>query len=290
MERIKTFDELTIRDNFLFQHVMRNERLCKHLIEKFLNIQIRSLQYQSFEKTIDLRLEGKSIRLDVFVEDNEGRVYDIEMQCSNSPRNDLAKRSRFYQSLIDGELLDKGKPYEELNPSYVIFICTFDPFHRGLPIYTFTHCCNEDNRVQLKDEETRMFLNSKGSENAADPDIAAFLRYVDGKAAEGRFVESLDQEVHLVKSMDKVRREYMILSDEIRRRQKEAAEEGWQEGMQKGMQKGMEKGMQQGMEKGRRQMLLNFLSSGMSVEQVAAGAKVPIDYVRKLAEEMKEEV
>ena len=136
--------------------------------------------------------------------------------------------------------------------------------------------------VQLKDEETRMFLNSKGSENAADPDIAAFLRYVDGKAAEGRFVESLDQEVHLVKSMDKVRREYMILSDEIRRRQKEAAEEGWQEGMQKGMQKGMEKG--------RRQMLLNFLSSGMSVEQVAAGAKVPIDYVRKLAEEMKEEV
>ena len=93
MERIKTFDELTIRDNFLFQHVMRNERLCKHLIEKFLNIQIRSLQYQSFEKTIDLRLEGKSIRLDVFVEDNEGRVYDIEMQCSNSPRNDLAKRS-----------------------------------------------------------------------------------------------------------------------------------------------------------------------------------------------------
>ena len=249
---------------------------------KFLNIQIRSLQYQSFEKTIDLRLEGKSIRLDVFVEDNEGRVYDIEMQCSNSPRNDLAKRSRFYQSLIDGELLDKGKPYEELNPSYVIFICTFDPFHRGLPIYTFTHCCNEDNRVQLKDEETRMFLNSKGSENAADPDIAAFLRYVDGKAAEGRFVESLDQEVHLVKSMDKVRREYMILSYEIRRRQKEAAEEGWQEGMQKGMQKGMEKG--------RRQMLLNFLSSGMSVEQVAAGAKVPIDYVRKLAEEMKEEV
>ena len=88
------------------------------------------------------------------MEDNEGRVYDIEMQCSNSPRNDLAKRSRFYQSLIDGELLDKGKPYEELNPSYVIFICTFDPFHRGLPIYTFTHCCKEDNRVQLKDEET----------------------------------------------------------------------------------------------------------------------------------------
>ena len=232
MERIKTFDELTIRDNFLFQHVMRNEQLCTHLIEKIVGIKVRSLHYQAFEKTVNLRLDGKSIRLDVYVEDEEGRVYDIEMQCTNSPRNDLAKRSRFYQSLIDGELLDKGKPYEELNPSYVIFICTFDPFHQNLPIYTFTHCCQEDNRVKLKDEETRMFLNSKGSENAADPEIAAFLRYVDGKAAKGKFVESLDQEVHLVKSMDKVRREYMILSDEIRRRQKEAAEEGKRQGIQ----------------------------------------------------------
>ena len=45
MEKIKTFDELTIRDNFRFQHVMRNERLCTHLIEKILDIKVRSLRY-----------------------------------------------------------------------------------------------------------------------------------------------------------------------------------------------------------------------------------------------------
>ena len=43
MEKIKTFDELTIQDNFLFQHVMRNEQLCTHLIEKIVNIKVRSL-------------------------------------------------------------------------------------------------------------------------------------------------------------------------------------------------------------------------------------------------------
>ena len=98
-----------------------------------------------------------------------------------------------------------------------------------------------------------MFLNSKGSENAADPDIAAFLRYVDGKAAEGHFAERLDQEVHFVKSMDKVRREYMILSDEIRRRQREAEEEGLQKGLQKGLQEGLQKGLQEGRQEGRRE-------------------------------------
>ncbi len=270
MEKIKTFDELTIRDNFLFQHVMRNERLCTHLIEKILDIKVRSLRYQDFEKTIDLRLDGKSIRLDVYVEDDEGRVYDIEMQCSNSPKNDLAKRSRFYQSMIDGELLDKGKPYEELNPSYVIFICTFDPFHRNLPIYTFTHCCQEDNRVKLKDEETRMFLNSKGSENSADPDIAAFLRYVDGKAAKGKFVESLDQEVHLVKSKDKVRREYMILSDEIRRRQREAKEEG------------MVLGEKKGLEKAQLAIIRRMLQKGRSVQDIADETGIPEEEIAKL--------
>ena len=286
MEKIKTFDELTIRDNFLFQHVMRNERLCTHLIEKILDIKVRSLRYQDFEKTIDLRLDGKSVRLDVYVEDDEGRVYDIEMQCSNSPKNDLAKRSRFYQSLIDGELLDKGKPYEELNPSYVIFICTFDPFHRNLPIYTFTHCCQEDNRVKLKDEEARVFLNSKGSENAADPDIAAFLRYVEGKAAEGKFVESLDQEVHLVKSMDKVRREYMILSDEIRRRQREAAEEGRKEGLEKGIQQGVQQGIQQGIQQGMQQEreanVLGMLKEKIPMETISRITHYSLEQIQKL--------
>lgn len=58
----------------------------------------------------------------------------------------------------------------------------------------------------------------------------------------------------------------MILSDEIRKRQNETKEEGMEE---------------------RQRQLMNFLSSGMSVEQVAAGAKVPVEYVQKLAEEMK---
>ncbi|WP_297863329.1 hypothetical protein [uncultured Acidaminococcus sp.] len=47
--------------------------------------------------------------------------------------------------------------------------------------------------------------------------------------------------------MDKMRRENMILSDEIRRRQNEFKEEGIQEGWKQRQ----------------RQLLLNFLSSGM---------------------------
>ena len=53
------------------------------------------------------------------------------------------------------------------------------------------------------------------------------------------------------------------------------------------LEEGIAIGEGRGSEKKQRQLLLNFLSSGMSVEQVAAGSKVPVEYVRKLAEEIR---
>ena len=119
-----------------------------------------------------------------------------------------------------------------------------------------------------------MFLNSKGSENAADPDIAAFLRYVDGKAAKGNFVERLDQEVHFVKSIDKVRREYMILSDEIRRRQREAEEEG--------LQKGLQKGLQEGRQEERESNIVAMLKEKIPVETISRITHYSLDQIQEL--------
>lgn len=45
MEKIKPFEELTILDNFMFQCVLRNKRICKYMIEKILQIKIRDLHY-----------------------------------------------------------------------------------------------------------------------------------------------------------------------------------------------------------------------------------------------------
>ena len=119
----------------------------------------------------------------------------------------------------------------------------------------------------------------KGSENAQDPEIAAFLRYVDGKAAEGEFVRSLDQEVQFVKSLEKVRREYIILSDEIRRRQEEAAAEAAKEAMAKGMA--------QGIAKGQAVFVKRMLARGKSIQEIADGLGLSADEIRTLAE-MKE--
>ena len=248
VKRIKDWEELTIQDNFLFQKVMRNKRLCQYLIEKILQIKIADITYPDTEKAIDIRLDSKSVRLDVYVQDDTGRVFNIEMQCTDEQDSGLAKRTRYYQAMIDMDMLKKGEVYNKLRPSYIIFICTFDAFDAGLPMYTFRNRCIETEGLELGDEGTKIFLNSKGDSDTLDPDVRAFLRYVDGKAAEGAFVKAVEREVIRVKEHKETRREYMTLAMELERQRQFGREEGRKKGREEGRKKGREEGRKEGRE------------------------------------------
>ena len=278
---MKTWEELTIQDNFLFQKVMRNQRICKHLIEKILRIKIEEITYPEEEKTIDIRLDSKSIRLDVYVKDDKGRIYDIEMQVTNGKQGELEKRARYYQGMIDMELIEKGEPYENLNPCYVIFICTFDLFKKNLPMYTFVNTCKEDGELELGDESTKIFLNSKGDTKDIDSDVAAFLQYVEGHAPKGDFMKHVDEEVTRIKAHREWRRSYMKLRDEMTRYGRMEREKALAEGMEKGLQQGM----QQGMHKGKLDAALSMLKNGIPMDMVVKCTELPSVTIEKIAKE-----
>lgn len=66
----KKWEDLTIRDNFIFGKVMETSpSLCKRLLEKILHIQIKELSYPEREKPIEVRHDSKSIRLDLLVQE-----------------------------------------------------------------------------------------------------------------------------------------------------------------------------------------------------------------------------
>ena len=139
----------------------------------------------------------------------------------------LPKRTRYYQAMIDLNVLGKGKDYIELKKSFVIFICTFDPFPgNGRKIYTFTNLCHEENDLELGDETVKIFLNSKGTIGEVDGDIDKFLAYVDGKAAEGEFTQDIAAEVERLKQHNETRVEYMTLMMELKEQRREGYDEG----------------------------------------------------------------
>jgi predicted transposase/invertase (TIGR01784 family) len=71
-----------------------------------------------------------------------------------------------------------GATYQEMRKTFIIFICTFDPFKQGRHIYTFENTCKEDPTLSLGDETVKVFLNTQGTLDDVDKDMKEFLAYV----------------------------------------------------------------------------------------------------------------
>lgn len=198
-------------------------------------------------------MDARSVRLDVYVKDNKEVVYDIEMQISDT--KELPKRSRYYQSMIDIQLIDKGQHYKNLNRSYIIFICTFDAFAKGRHIYTFENICKEDNSISMGDESVKIFLNAEGTLNDVSKELKAFLDYVAGKKTEDFYVKRLEEAVKEAKKNREWRHEYMTLLMRDQENQRIGEEK----------------------------MIVNALRSTKSIKKTSVILQIPEQEVRKIA-------
>ena len=214
-KRIAKWSKLTLRNNFMFRLVMEKQELCKKLIECILGIKIKSISYMEHEKSFEANLRSKGIRLDLFVIDEDGVAYDIEMQMDNSYKEFLGRRTRYYISTMDNNALKKGERYSQLRKSYVIFICTFDPFGRGLAKYTFNAICNEDHSLVLDDGVTRVFINTEGDRHRISKELASLIGYISTGEVTDDYTQDLDEEVRALRNDDGRERDYMTYMQTI---------------------------------------------------------------------------
>ncbi len=226
---LKKWEDLELKDDFMFAKVMRDPELCREMLERLLGFKISGIRYLEEQKTIDISYDSRSIRLDVYVEDDRKTVYNVEIQTTNS--REPAKRSRYYQGLIDLNLIEKGELYSKLNTSYVIFICTFDLFGRGRYQYTFENLCREDPELRLEDQTVKIFFNTAGTIGDLSEEAKAFLRYVGGVPSEDDYVKRLQERISKVHENQEWRQEYMTLL----MRDQENRELGRQEGRREGI-------------------------------------------------------
>ena len=94
------WENLNISNDFMFAKVMRNPELCKEMLERLLDIQIDHIEYPEEQKVIDISKDSKSVRLDVYLKDEKGTVYNIEIQTTN--KKNLPKRTRYYAGMKIG--------------------------------------------------------------------------------------------------------------------------------------------------------------------------------------------
>ena len=212
----KAYEELKISDDFMYGKVTEDLELTRMLLEMATGRKIEKVYLAENQKTIIATMEGKDVRLDSYVEDEQNVVYDSEMhnRSNEDTKSDpqLPKRSRYYQGMIDIHILEGGARYQELKQSYIVFFCTFDPFGKGLKRYTFENTCIEDPSLKLDDKSTKIFFNTKGIKDGTEKTTAeqkAFLHYVETGEATDELTKRIDGKVKEIRANKKWRSAYM---------------------------------------------------------------------------------
>lgn len=169
--------QLNLSDFALFLSVMKNPRAYQCTLSIILDEPNIQLKEGKVEQVILNKSGKRAIRLDAWALSEDERQFNMEMQ-NESHNDDLPKRSRFYQSMLDTPILKSGKntKYRQLPSTVIIFITQEDIFGKDLAKYTFTEQCEEVSGLTLEDGTKKIFLNMTSHNGSQE--LISMLQYM----------------------------------------------------------------------------------------------------------------
>ena len=237
---------LPFTDDRIFMNVMRSPKICRALLELILpNEEIGAIRLKKSDnplidnseidegadenlsvetqKTLKLETDAHGVRFDAFVASSKLWA-DIEMQTDNDSKID--KRARYYHANMDLDFLEEGQSYENLKPSYVIFICTFDRFKRDEPVYFF-RSWDVEKGLPLDDLSYTIVLNTKCSSEKVPEALKPFYEYLNDpkKNEASELTRMIDERVRKFNS-DEWRKKYMTFEYILNEQKRESFAEG----------------------------------------------------------------
>ena len=278
--RIKPVEELRFTDDFMFCRVMKCPELCKGVIERLLGIRVKKIEYPELQKEIRPYYSAHGVRMDVYVKDSN-RVFNIEIQTSVP--EDLPRRMRYYQSMIDIDSLMKGDNYITLKESYIIFLCTKDPLGLGLPVYTFKTICKEKDGFTLDDGINKVFFNASAFAAEKNLEIKGFLGYLCSGKPSDSFTEDIESSVERLKINEIFRSDYMMDALPLF----DARRAGLKEGIAMGEARGEKRGLLTGERNAKFDATKKLLKMNLlTVEQIAAAEQLSVEEVTKIKDSL----
>ena len=294
--------KITPKNDIVFKKIFGtrgNEKILQDFLESILDIKINSLKLDKNTEIIPDFYKGKTSRLDVLAQLDDGTLVDIEIQVNVFGYSE--KRCLEYWSRLYTKELEKGEDYVKLNKTICIWIVDgtiYDEFKE----FESTWKISEDKygiKGHFNDFEIHVIELKKFRENAIiKPRKKEFwLWFIDhtnkelvelGKTTEERVNEAYEEYMRITSDkamMTAIINKQIAEQDEIARMRR-AEEEGLARGMEKGMKKGMEKGMKDGLEKGKeeskKEIAKKLLDMKMDIQQIAEITELSIEEIEKL--------
>ena len=223
-----------------------------------------------------LNKSGKrAIRLDAWARDVSDRRFNTEMQ-NDTEADDVRRRARFYQGLLDTPVLKAGKTtrYKHLPSTVIIFITQEDIFGRDRASYTFTEQCEEFSELPLDDGTKKIFLNMT-SKNGR-PELISLLQYMKNTTIDNPEVKIKDKRII---TLDKIVNE-VKQSEEWEAVKMNILEIGIEKGRQDGLQDGLKIGRAEGEAK-LVSMIRRKLKKGLNATAISEALELEDAYVQK---------
>ena len=276
----KKWESLTFTDNFIFSRVMHDENICRQVVELILGVRIGKIRYLSAQDEHKTDPDSMRITMDVFLRD-ENRIINVEVQTGH--KKELPKRSRYYQSVADVSTTSTGTKYRDLPENILIFICTFDPFDRDFPRYTFQYICNEDKRLNLKNGSLRIFLNTKATNlSALDQKLQAFYHYLQDGVVESDLTQTISDSIITLKNNSNERRFYMTWTVKMADARYDGYEEGFDKGREAGLQQGISIGLERGAYQNKMETAHKLLLRGYPADDIADLLGLTISQIQEI--------
>lgn len=274
MELIPVECQINLSDFALFLSVMKNKRAYECTLSIILEEPELELEEVKVEQVVLNETGKRAIRLDAWAKDRNNRLFDMEMQ-NDSKGDNIPKRARFYQGLLDSPVLKSGKhtKYRQLSSSIIIFITQDDIWKKDLAKYTFTEQCEEIRGLHLEDGTTKIFLNMT-SENGSK-ELVSLLKYMKDTTLDNPEILVKDERlIELDAIVTEVRE-----SEEWEAVQMNIMEIAMERGLERGLEQGLEKGIEQG--ENRLNLLYENLFRENRVDDIKRSMK-DVEYRKKL--------
>ena len=262
--------EFNLSDFALFLSVMKNQEAHRCILSIIMGEPDLELVGIHVEEVVLNRSGKRAIRLDAAAVDTKKRRYSTEMQNDTS-QDDIRKRSRYYQSLLDTPLLKSGREtrYRHLPPSVVTFITQEDIFGKDLAKYTFTEQCEEVPGLHLEDGTMKLFLNMT-SKNG-DPVLVSLLQYMKQTSIDNPEIQVKDERI--------------VALDAVVQEVKQSEE--WEAVKMSILSIGIEKGQKEGVQRFLQNATLKKLKKGMDIPQIAKELETDESVIREIIAGLK---
>ena len=255
--------KFTLFSNVFMKVVFRDVPACQHVLRILTGD--KNLEVSNVRTEYEIaKVKSRDSRLDVLAETGNRALYNLELQ--RDQYLDHAKRVRFYNAMVDSEMLEKGTEYDELPDLTTYYISETDLWKKGQTSYRLEKNLTKTN-APYPDGVDIIYVNAEVDDHS---EVAQLMKYFKTADPHDNSQGELSKRVHFLKCEEEGRKIMCKVTDEL---------------VEYGMELGEARGKEIGRELGIKSIVLRMAGRGKKLNEILADTGISLEVAERWLKE-----